>query len=200
MERSAVSNRSPIKLYLVGAGVSFPQNLTLQSIEVLTECNRICSTLPQDVLDALPNELRAKCVSLWPLYQENRIRSENYKDVARAVLETAATHSPVAWLTPGHPLIFDSVLQDLLKAGHAQGWEVCVVPAISSFDTIFAQIGYDPAGGLLVYEATSAVRANVPLQPWLATLLLQPGAFGSDRTHHSTEWTPDLSPLRDYLL
>jgi len=191
---------TPTHLYLLGAGVSFPEHLTLQSLEILSTCNRICSNLPQSELDALPENLRAKCVSLWPLYQENRNRSENYGDVAQAVLDAVAAEPPVAWMTPGHPLIFDSVSQTLLESGRARGLNVRVVPGISCLDTILAEIGYDPAGGLLVYEATSLVMGGLPLMPAMGTLILQPSAFGSDLTHYSTEWTPDLAPLRDHLL
>ena len=149
MFRSGRPDQKP-RLYLLGAGVSFPEHLTLQTLDILGACNRICSNLPQSDLDLLPNDLRIKCRSLWPIYQENRNRSDNYEDVSRAVLEAADNEPPVAWLTPGHPLIFDSVSQSLLKSGRDRGWNVQVTPAISSIDTILAEVGYDPANGLLV--------------------------------------------------
>jgi precorrin-6B methylase 1 len=188
------------RLYLVGAGVSFPEHLTLQTVEILRSCTRICSNLPEPDLDRLGRDLQSKCQSLWPLYQENRDRADNYRDVAQAVVDAAAAAPPVAWLTPGHPLIFDSVSQTLLAAGPALGWNVQVVPAISCIDTILAEVGYDPANGLLVYEAHALVRQALPLIPTFATLLLQPSAFGSDATHYSTSWSPNLAPLRDHLL
>jgi hypothetical protein len=73
-----------------------------------------------------------------------------------------------------------------------------VVPGISSLDTIFAEVGYDPANGLLVYEADGLVRDQVPILTNLALLLLQPGAFGSNLAHLNS-WRPDLAPLRDYI-
>ncbi len=188
------------RLYLLGAGVSFPEHLTLQTLEILGACNRICSNLPQSDLDLLPGNLRSKCRSLWSIYQENRNRTENYEDVSQAVLRAADTEPPVAWLTPGHPLIFDSVSQNLLKSGRERGWNVQVEPAISCVDTILAEVGYDPANGLLIYEAYSLVMQRLPMIPSSATLLLQPSAFGSDLTHYQSQWAPDLTPLRDYLL
>ncbi len=188
------------RLYLLGAGVSFPEHLTLQTLDILAICNRICSNLPQSDLDLLPGDLRANCRSLWPIYQENRNRADNYAEVSLAVLEAAAAEPPVAWLTPGHPLIFDSVSQNLLKSGRDRGWNVQVVAAISCIDTILAELGYDPANGLLIHEAYGLVMRQLPIVPSSATLLLQPSAFGSDLTHYHSKWTPDLSPLRDYLL
>jgi hypothetical protein len=188
-------------LYLVGVGVFFPDHLTVQTIEILTACDRICTNLPEIQLRALPTEIREKCVCLWPLYQENRKRIENYKDVIQAVIDTATNHRPCAWMTPGHPFVFDSVSQKLLERAPTFGWTVQVVPGISSLDTLMAELAYDPCYGLVVHEATSSVRENLPLLPSFATILFQPSVFGSDLTHHSNEYGgPSLGQLRDYLL
>jgi hypothetical protein len=199
-ESTAGKGSQKTALYLVGSGIRFPEHLTVQTIETLSTCKRICTNLPASTLTSLPEDLRAKCESLWPLYQEKRQRSANYQDVAQAVLDAAERGFPVAWMTPGHPIVFDSVSQLLLQAGRARGWRVSVLPAISSLDTILAEIGYDPANGFFVHEATSVVRRQVPLQASITTLLLQPSVFGSDLAHVSGNWRPDLSPLRDYLL
>jgi hypothetical protein len=103
-------------------------------------------------------------------------------------------------MTPGHPIVFDSVSQTLLKAGQARGWRVSVIPGISSIDTILAELGFDPAGGLLIHEATSFVRGKLVLPIEAAALLLQPSAFDSDVAHYVDDWRPDLTPLRDHLL
>jgi hypothetical protein len=187
-------------LYILGSGVSFPEHLTLQTLDVVSACRRICSNLPQAELDRFPDHLRAKCVSLWPIYQEHRERLDNYKDVAQAVLEEVARARPVAWLTPGHPLIFDSVSQLLLALAPERGFKVQVGPAISCIDTVLAQVGYDPADGLMIYDATSLVMRNQAPATMFAALLFQPSAFGSSRTHYTSRWTPDLAPLRDHLL
>lgn len=187
-------------LYIVGAGIRFPEHLTVQTIEILSGCKRICTNLHASHFTSLPEDIRIKCKSLWPLYQDKRHRSANYRDVAQAVLDAGERESPIAWMTQGHPIIFDSVSQLLLRTGRARGWQVSVLPAISSLDTILAELGYDPANGFFVHEATALVRRHVPLQPAITTLLLQPSLFGSDLAHLTADWRPDLAPLRDYLL
>jgi|NitcycUWRROWE17A_1032939.scaffolds.fasta_scaffold00006_6 tetrapyrrole (corrin/porphyrin) methylase-like protein len=188
-------------LYLLGAGVFFPDHLTVQTIEILTACSRICTNLPEVKLQALPKEISQKCVCLWPLYQDNRKRIENYRDVIQAVIDNATNHRPCAWMTPGHPFVFDSVSQKLVEKGRDFGWKVQVVPGISSLDTLLAELAYDPCYGLVVHEATSLVTSNLPLLPSFATVLFQPSVFGSDLTHHSHEYGgPSLRQLRDYLL
>lgn len=189
-----------VDLYLVGAGVNFPAHLTIQTIDALTASKCIYTNLEPSDYASLPKDLRSKCKSLWTLYRENRHRQKNYDAVAKAVIVGATSARPVAWMTPGHPLIFDSVSQALLKAGRSRGWQVAVIPGISSIDTVLAEVGYDPAGGLLVHEATSFVRRKLKVQTEVATLFLQPSAFGSDVPHYTDDWRPDLEPFRDYLL
>jgi Tetrapyrrole (Corrin/Porphyrin) Methylases len=180
-----------VDLYLLGAGVAFPDHLTLQTIDILSACRRICTNLPETRLSTLPADLREKCVSLWPLYQDGRLRWENYRDVTQAVLDEVENARPVAWLTPGHPTIFDSVTSALLQ----------VVPAISSIDTLLAELAYDPASGLAIHDATGLVRRKIPLLRSVALLLLQISVFMSDRAHISlAQGRPDLNPLRDYLV
>jgi hypothetical protein len=192
---------APIDLYIVGAGVSFPEHLTIQAVEILTSCRRICTIMPDVRLGGLPDELRGKCVSFWHLYQDKRPRLDNYRDITEAILNAVEDTRPLAWLSPGHPLVFDSVTQALLKQAPARGWTVSVIPGISCLDTLLAELGYDPASGLFVHDATSLVAWNVPVSPAIATVLLQPSVFGSRLTHISAEYDgPDLTGLRDYLL
>jgi hypothetical protein len=108
--------------------------------------------------------------------------------------------TPIAWLTPGHPTIFDSVSASLIGEGRARGWDVRVVPAVSSIDTMLAELTYDPAHGMLIHEATGFVRRRIPVDRSTALMLLQPAVFDVNVAIISASSSgPDLSPLRDYL-
>jgi hypothetical protein len=75
------------------------------------------------------------------------------------------------------------------------------MPAISSLDTLLAEVAYDPASGLAVHDATGLVRRKVSLVPSVALIVLQISVFLSDRAHITLQRArPDLAPLRDYLL
>ncbi len=189
-----------VDIYLAGAGIAFPAHLTIETVEILTACKRICTNLQESMLTGLPQDLKDKCISLWPLYQDGRIRSENYNDVFNAIVEIAEVERPIAWLTPGHPVIFDSVTTSLLNAGKLRGWNVRVIPAISSIDTMLAELGFDPAHGMLIHEATGLVRRRIPLHRTVAAMLLQPAVFDVNvAIIDAGSKGPDLSPLRDYI-
>lgn len=188
------------EVYLVGAGIIFPEQLTIETVDILTKCKRICTNLPESNLEGLPQDLRDKCISLWSLYQDGRVRTENYSDVFHAIVELIEVDSPIAWLTPGHPVIFDSVTASLLNEGRSRGWNLRVVPAISSIDTMLAELGYDPANGMLIHEATGLVKRRIPVVRSIAMMLLQPAVFDVNvAIIYEKGAGPDLSPLRDYL-
>jgi Tetrapyrrole (Corrin/Porphyrin) Methylases len=193
------SPQADVDLYILGAGVSFPDHLTLQTLEILSMCEQVYTLLPKDQLDVLPPDLRTKCTSIWSLYRDKQDRSENRKNITKAVIDRATSVRPFGWMTYGHPVVFDSVTQALIKAGEERGWRVSVVPAISCFDTVLADVGYDPARGLMVYEAYSLVKHDVPIVTSLATLLLQPSVFGTPLADLSGTSRPDLTPLRDHI-
>lgn len=193
--------RPVIDLYLLGAGVAFPEHLTVQTLEILSSCQRICTNLPESWLGGVPNDLREKFISFWELYQDGRLRHENYRDVTEAVISEVEKSRPVAWLTPGHPMVFDSVSKALLTAADSRNWNVSVVPAISCIDTLLAEVSYDPANGLAIFDATGVVRRNVPIINTAAMILLQLSVFMSERAHLTLEGdAPNLGALRDYLL
>jgi hypothetical protein len=196
---SETSTHPSPQLYLVGGGVSFPEHLTFQTLEILKQCTKIYTNLPPDEIDKIPFVIKAKIVGLWSHYIDNRNRIDNYTDVTDIVFNSISTDGRVGWLTPGHPMIFDSVSQALLDKCSVHQVTVSIVPGISCLDTIFSQLGYDPANGLFVYEATAAVEQNVPLNNLFAACLLQPSAFGSSDAHYTSEWLPDLKPLSTYL-
>jgi precorrin-6B methylase 1 len=190
-----------IEICVAGAGVSFPEHLSIETIEALGRCAVICTSLPEKHLEGLPGDLREKCRSLWPMFIEGRLRTENYTDVVAEVLRTAETARSLAWLTSGHPLIFDSVSANLVRQARARGWRVSVLPAISSLDTILSEVEYDPAGGLFIHEATALVASRIPIPSNVAVMLLQPSAFNTDVAKLTLDYgMPDLAPFRDYLL
>jgi hypothetical protein len=188
------------RIYLLGAGIRFPSHLTFETVEVMEKCTHVFTNLPEHLLDRLDGRLRAKCVSLWSLYQDDRFRSDNYRDVIARVLDVASREKPVAWLSPGHPVIFDTVSAGLHEASSQRGWGIRAVASVSCIDTLLADLGYDPAQGLLIHDATTVVRSRIALCPCISTLLLQPSVFDSDLPQiSSTSQAPTFTALGEYL-
>lgn len=187
-------------LYLLGTGQRFPDHLTVEVLEVLTSCRRVFTLLADDAIPLLSQEIAAVTTSVWPLYNPSRVRSENYERVIDVILSSATREGPVGWLSLGNPRVLDSVSRGLLERGKELGLTVRALPAISSIDSVLIDVGHDPADGVLVLECTTTVLRQIPLVPHIASVLLQPGTFGTRYPRMgAASANVDLAPLRQHL-
>jgi uncharacterized protein YabN with tetrapyrrole methylase and pyrophosphatase domain len=188
-------------VYLMGAGIHFPEHLSMQTIEGLEACQTIFTNLQQQEVDNLPASLRSKTSSLWSLYISGRERTLNYADVVDVVIAGAETSGPVGWLTQGHPTIFDSVTSALLKACKQRDWRFAVLPAISSIDTLLADLGFEAAHGICILDATALVVKKIPLNSMISTVLLQPSALLNNTAQLTRETLSiNLTPLAEHVM
>jgi precorrin-2 methylase len=195
---------------IMGMGIQSIDHLTLEAIEVLAAChNGFVVSLGQEALDAFRTALQSRIgtlhtipplQSLSPAYSKDRLRSENYHEAARMVLDAAARATPVAFLTPGHPMVFDSVAQNILEATRRHNYKVRIVNGISSIDTVLACLQEELAPGLQILDATIAMTHNITLDPRIACLLLQTSVLGTlYPTADKAATTQSWRRLRDYL-
>lgn len=188
------------KLFLLGAGVTYPGHLTNETVSKLEEADVIFSNIPEDRLAELPSTLPDKTISVWPLYVDGRKRQENYQRVVTAIHEKMEGFNRVAWLTRGNPVIFDSVTSALSEVARKDGWDVEIFPAVSSIDTLLVDVEFEPAGGLLICEATALVTGHVQINPLFAAMILQPGAFLTPEARLGQSYKQiNLSPLAEHL-
>lgn len=79
----------------------------------------------------------------------------------------------------GHPGVFASPGHEAVARVRAAGLPARMLPAISSLDCLFADLGLDPgAGGLQCYEATDFLQRQPELDVAAALVLLQVGMLG----------------------
>jgi uncharacterized protein YabN with tetrapyrrole methylase and pyrophosphatase domain len=148
-----------------------------------------------------PGDSFPPLVSLSPAYRPDRKRCENYTDATGIVLQATEAERPLAYLTPGNPVTFDTVAQRILAAARTRSLRTLVVAGISSLDTVMADLEQEPAPGLHVFEASCFVGARVRPDTRFACLLMQIGVFGTNYAVIGREPRWDaLAPLRDYLL
>lgn len=191
------------EIWLVGTGQRFPGHLSVEALDALYASDLIFTLLDDEQIQLLPPKIARRCRSVRPSYRDGRHRSENYSEVAQSIIaEVQSGVQRVAWLTLGNPRVLDSVSEALIRfAKTRRGVHTVVLPAVSSIDSVLIDVDFEPARGILVVEATTLRLMQVRLVPELATLIMQPGTFGTlfpRLTAASTE--VDLSELEHYLL
>jgi uncharacterized protein YabN with tetrapyrrole methylase and pyrophosphatase domain len=117
------------------------------------------------------------------------------------VLDEANRGPRVVMVGDGHPAYYDDVTWDIYRKGKRRGLNVRILPAISSIDSMAANCGLEiNSNGLQILEATSIVSAAQELNPYLDTLIMQIGWFGTSllfEISHSKKGR--FNPLINYL-
>src|ERR1700722_20230522 len=196
---------------LIGTGVRNVAHITLEAIETLKKCKRGFVVSPdQQVVDDFRTSV-SSCLrdgeSLPPLeslsraYRKDRERIMNYGEAAGIVLHALEAERPIAYLTPGNPVTFDRVAQEILQGARKRGLSAFVVPGVSSVDTVLVDLQQELAPGMQIYEASSFVGMKVRPDPRLSCLLLQTSVFATNFPVIGRKPRPDtLASLKEYLL
>jgi hypothetical protein len=195
---------------LIGMGTQFVDHMTLEAVEALAACaTGFVVSFDQEAVEEFRSNLLARIGNLHSLpplhsladaYRKDRIRLENYIEAARKVLDSVSNHRPVAFLTPGHPMVLDSVSQAILDGAREKNYSVRILNAVSSIDSVLAALQMELAPGIQVLEATCALWLNATLDPRVSCLLFQTSVLGSlypttDPDHLKQAWLH----LRSYL-
>lgn len=198
---NAAGDPSFFDVAVVGFGVVPSQHMTLETEAVLRRCQQAFTLDNGYRADTVLRELELEVIDLNGMYEEGAERRESYRRMAAAVISSATSKPPVAFVTYGHPkmLCYPSML--IQRAAPLLGLRLLTLPAVSALDTLLVDLNYDfGTGGLQMYDATDALLRHRPLQTdvpcvlWQATWVDQP-KFRSDRPA-----AQDLRELQIYLL
>lgn len=201
----------PFDIALIGMGIQYVAHMTLEAVATLQRCRRgFVAGLDQKTVDHLratlasylkPGDALPPLLSLSSAYRADRQRGQNYAEAASLVLQAAEAERPVAYLTFGNPVTYDTVTQEILVAAQARNLSVVVIPGVSSIDTVLVDLRQEPGPGLQIFDASCFVGAEVKPDTRFACLLMQVGVFGTNFPVIDREPQGNaLAPLKDYLL
>jgi uncharacterized protein YabN with tetrapyrrole methylase and pyrophosphatase domain len=95
--------------------------------------------------------------SLYRFYGEGKYRGDTYQQMVDRTLECVREGKVVCAVYYGHPGIFVNPGHRSVAQARAEGFSAKMLPAISSVDCLFSDIGFDPSGGCQMYEATDLI-------------------------------------------
>lgn len=189
-------------LFLLGLGLSPSLHLTAQTREALSRCQEVLYVDTGVATGALLEELCPRVTSLYAkAYHPDHPRLQGYHLMVARTLEAALDHPPVAFAMQGHPMVYAHATPLLVQGAALLGLGVRVLPGISTFDALFAELLLDPCDhGLQAYEVTDLLLRRRPLQADVPLVLFQVGN-AETRLHTTRRSRPErFERLRAYLL
>ncbi|MDW7992112.1 MAG: nucleoside triphosphate pyrophosphohydrolase [Anaerolineae bacterium] len=163
-----------MSITLVGLGPGNPRHLTLEAWEVLKAAQEVwLRTAKHPVVPHLPGHLSLR--SFDALYEQAEDFAEVYEAIVQEVLRLGERPEGVVYAVPGHPLVGEATVTEILRRAKEQGLPVRIVEGISFVEPTLSALGLDALGpGLQLYDGIDlAARHHPPLNPDLPALIGQ---------------------------
>ena len=168
------------QLAIVGMGIAHWGHLTNQAQMVLDRADSVYYAASDLTMIAWFKEHYPRSQP-FPPYREAKTLAETYGQWVDVLLADLAKGKRVAAAFYGHPGFGVMASHEAMGKARAKGYDVVMLPAISSLDCLLADLGVDPFEGLAINEATDFVTRRFIPDPAQNLVLTQVGMMGIGR-------------------
>lgn len=191
-----------MSLVIVGMGIKAISHITKETETVIRGCDKVYYLANNTLFFDYLNSISTNIESLNNLYFSREKRSESYKLLGEKIINDIPKYKNICVAIYGHPLFLVQLSRYLLDWCEKERHDVHVLPAISSLDCLFSDLGINPGdGGIQLMDATELLVYRRTLDPYCHIVLYQVGAIG--QLGHNREQTiakKALLFLQSYLL
>jgi uncharacterized protein YabN with tetrapyrrole methylase and pyrophosphatase domain len=172
-------------LTLVGIGLKLVSHVTVEAQAHIEQADQVYLVLADAAANAWVQSLNPTAEHL-PFYTEHIRQQDTYRDWLNQV-DAWTTHlfdrvrsgQAVCVVFTGHPGVGVTPIRRLLHRARAEGITAAMLPGISAEDSLFADLGVDPAEhGCQSFEATDFLLRRRPFATTAALVLWQIGIIG----------------------
>lgn len=147
---------------IVGLGPGAFDQLTQEALATLSQASEVwLRTARHPVVSHLPAGPAIR--SFDSLYEEARTFDEVYATIAQRVLALGARPEGVVYAVPGHPLVGESTVTQILKAAREAGVATRVIPGLSFIEPALTALGLDALDGLQIVDALDVIGSYYPI-------------------------------------
>jgi hypothetical protein len=188
-------------LTVVGMGMRAGLHMTAETRMAIEQADRVLYLVADPVSEACIRRLNANAESLWHMYQTGKPRIEIYETIIGKILGELESAGDLCVAFYGHAGVLTYPAWESIRRARATGRRARMLPAISTEDALFADLGIDIGrAGLQSFEATRFMYYKYNFDPSAGLLLWQVSVLGE------IEWNPPhpgvrprLEVLTDYL-
>lgn len=183
-------------LVVIGTGIRTVGQLTIEAIAWIREADSVLYVVADPIAEAVIKDLNPEgAVNMVGYYQEGQSRIIAYNAMIDHILRCVRSGDKTVAAFYGHPGVFAYPSHESIRRARKEGYSAKMLPAISSEDCLFADLGVDPAvGGCQSYEATDFL-VNAPIiDPSSQLILWQIGTLG-DWTYQTRGYDIRAMPL-----
>lgn len=138
---------------IVGLGPGSPEALTIGAVKALEESkNLYFRTEKHPTVDYLKNSL-SSFKTCDNYYEEGTSFDEVYSNIAKDMIENYKNSGELVYAVPGHPLVAERSVVNLIDLCNENNIEYKILPAVSFVDAMMDRLQIDPIEGLKIIDA-----------------------------------------------
>ncbi|WP_157661779.1 SAM-dependent methyltransferase [Burkholderia ubonensis] len=167
------------ELVFVGSGIKGTHHITPETSLHIRTAGKVLYCVADVVVERKIRLLNNNCEDLYELYADDKPRRKTYEEMVEHSLEALNHYEKVCVVFYGHPGIFVWSSFTAIQKARRDGIKAYMLPAVSSLDCMFADIGFDPSRrGCQIFEATDFLTRTRTPDTAAAVIILQLGAVG----------------------
>jgi len=171
-------SKKPGTLTVVGTGIKFLSHVTLETPAFIEQADRVLHAVPDVATRKWIQGLNSSAEEFC-YYLPDQPRKATYEKWIERIIECVAAGEKVCVIFYGHPGVFAYSSHEAIRRAREFGFEAQMLPGISASDTLFADIGLDPAvSGMQSYEATDFLIRPRAIDTSTGLLIWQGGVVG----------------------
>jgi tetrapyrrole methylase family protein/MazG family protein len=164
------------EITIVGLGPGGMKTLTIGTLEKLKNaCNLWLRTGKHPVVNDL-KEQGIQFDTFDYLYEQMSEFSQVYVEIAQCIIKEVKK-GPVIYAVPGHPMVGEESVQNIVKLAKQENISFEILPAMSFIDPTMAILGMDLSAGLKIIDGLSLIENEAGLliqpDPQIANLIMQ---------------------------
>jgi uncharacterized protein YabN with tetrapyrrole methylase and pyrophosphatase domain len=186
-------------LVVIGTGICVG-HLTMEARGWIASSDKVLYCVADAATERLILKLKPDAESMYVFYGEGKPRRETYQQMTDRTLECVRAGQQVCVAYYGHPGVFVAPGHRSIKIAREEGYSARMLPAVSSLDCLFSDLGFDPSTGCQMFEATDFLLRRRQIDVHSHLILWQVAATGDLAFSYNGFDGKHVPTVVDYLL
>jgi len=167
------------ELVFVGTGINGANHLSAETEAYIANANKVLYCVADLAIERKILMLNSNSEDLYVFYGDDKPRRKTYEEMVERTLEVLEDNELVCVVFYGHPGIFVWPSFKGIQLARKNGYRAYMLPAISSLDCLFSDVGFDPSRhSCQIIEATDMLARGRKPDITASVVIFQVGCVG----------------------
>ncbi len=149
-------------VHIIGLGPGKPGQLTTDARETLLKGQPLYLRTCRHPLAEYLTDRGIPYRTFDYLYRSGSSFRQVYRSITRTIIKSAVTHGQVYYAVPGHPLVGEAAVEQLLTGARMQGIAVNIIPGLSFVEPVLEALNLDLLCGITILDVLCLDRLVEP--------------------------------------